>query len=145
LRYSDVENALKDVLHVRQPDMGAFRGRLRHLRNLDLPRVAKAGSGRAIDYSSNNVLEMLLALELEDAGVKPERAAAVAQSMVRLFAKHDGKDCYVAVDKEQPGYTMMYGKKGVSEFLDKAPDAFLVANMSGCVRRLDDALSKIRD
>jgi hypothetical protein len=145
VRYSDVENALKDVLRIKQPDVGAFRARLRHLRNLDLPRVAKAGSGRAADYSSNNVLEMLLALELENAGVKPERAATVSQSMVRLFAKHHGKDCYVAVDKERPGYSMMHGKKGVSDFLDRAPDAFLMVNISGCVRRLDDALSKIRN
>ena len=55
-------------MNVKPKDIGAFRGRLRHLRNIGLPRLPKIGSGRAIDYSDRQALEMLLALELEDAG-----------------------------------------------------------------------------
>ena len=34
---------------------------------------------------------------------------------------------------------MMYGKKAFLEFLDKAPDIFLIINITGCEKRLDPA------
>jgi hypothetical protein len=144
LRYKDVETALAEVMHVKPRDMGAFRGRLRHLRNIGLPRLPKSGSGRAIDYSPRHALEILLALELENAGQTARKAAFVAESMMRqsLYGQHDGEDCYVCVVRGQPGYTMAPGKKAFLEFLSKAPDTFLVINISGCVRKLNFALSR---
>ena len=144
MRYKEVESALAEVMHVRPSGMGAFRGRLRHLRNIGLPRLPKSGSGRAIDYSSRQALEMLLALELEDAGQTASKAALVAESLVRQspFGQHSGKDCYACVVKEQPGFTMMDGETAFLEFLRTAPDTFLIINISGCVRKLHPALSR---
>ena len=144
MRYKEVEAALAEVMHIGPKRMGAFRGRLRHLRNIGLPRLPKSGSGRAIDYSSRQALEMLLALELENAGQTASKAALVAESLVRQSPSgpHHGEDCYACVVKEQPGYTMMYGKKAFLEFLRKAPDTFLIINISSCERKLNTALSR---
>jgi hypothetical protein len=144
LRYDDVETALEEVLRIKPTGMGAFRGRLRHLRNIGLPRLPKRGSGRPIDYSPRQALEMLLALELENAGQTASKAAFVAASMVRQspFGQDPDEDCYACVVKGQPGYTMAYGRKAFLEFLGKAPDTFLVINISGCVRKLNVALSR---
>jgi hypothetical protein len=144
MRYREVEAALAEVMHIGPKGMGAFRGRLRHLRNIGLPRLPKSGSGRAIYYSPRQALEMLLALELENAGQTASKAALVAESIVRQspYGQHDGQDCYVCVVKERPGYTMMYGKKAFLEFLNTAPDTFLVINVSGCVSKLNPALSR---
>ncbi len=145
MRYKNVEAALAEVMHVKPTGMGAFRGRLRHLRNIGLPRLPKSGSGRSIDYSPRHALEMLLALELENAGQTAQKAALVAESMVRQspYGQRDSEDCYVCVVKEEAGYKMACGKKAFLEFLSKAPNTFLVVNISGCVRELNLALSRV--
>jgi hypothetical protein len=144
LRYKEVESALAEVMHIGPKGMGAFRGRLRHLRNIGLPRLPKIGSGRAIDYSSDQALEMLLALKLKDAGQTASNAALVAESMVRQSPRerYRGEPCYACVVKGQSRYTMMNGKKAFLEFLDKAPDTFLIINISGCEKKLNAALSR---
>src|ERR1700722_14723633 len=117
----EVETALANVMNVKPKDIGAFRGRLRHLRNIGLPRLPKIGSGRAIDYSDRQPLEMLLALELEEAGQTARNAALVGDSLVRQSPRgqYRGGDCYACILKGQTGYAMMYGKKAFLEFLDK--------------------------
>jgi hypothetical protein len=145
LRYKEVESALAQVMNVRPKDIGAFRGRLRHLRNIGLPSLPKIGSGKAIDYSPRQALEMLLALELEDAGQTPSNAAfVVAESLVRQSPRGQrrGGDCYACILKGEPGYWMMYGKKAFLEFLNKAPDTFLIINISGCEKKLNSALKE---
>ena len=142
MRYKDVETALAELMNVRPTDMGAFRGRLRHLRNIGLPRLPQSGSGRAINYSPRHVLAMFLALQFEEAGQTAGNAALVAESIVRQLPHTDGEDCYVCIIKEQAGYTMVSSKKAFLEFLNSAPDAFLVINISGCVKKLKSALSR---
>jgi hypothetical protein len=144
LQYKDVETALADIMNVKSKDMGAFRARLRHLRNIELPRLPKPGSGRSIDYTPRQVLQMLLALELENAGQTPRKAAFIAASMVRQSpnGQFEGEDCYVCVTEGKEGYGMMFGLSAFSEFMKKkAPDVFLVINISACVRKLNNALS----
>jgi hypothetical protein len=144
LRYKHVEAALAEVLKVGPKAMGAFRARLRHLRNIGLPRLPSPGSGRAIDYSRQQALAMLIAVELEKLGQSPKQAAVLAQSMMRQspYGQHEGKDCYVGVSEHSAGYTMAYGLDGVTRLLKSAPAVLLLINISACVRRLDAALDR---
>jgi hypothetical protein len=139
----EVEAALAQVMNVKPQDLGAFRARLRHLRNIGLPRLPKIGSGKAIDYSTRHALEMLLALELEDAGQTPcYSAAAVAASLIRQSPRGEyrGSETYACIRKGELAYAMMHGKKAFLEFLDKAPDTFLIINITSCEKKLNAAL-----
>ena len=143
LRYKHVESALIQVLNVKPKDLGAFRARLRHLRNINLPRLPKSGSGQHIVYTRHHALEMLVAVALENVGQKPKKAALLAQSIMRQ--PHDlyrSKDCYVAFSENMPGYMMTYGLRAFSEFLKSAPDVFLVINLSACTEKLGLALDR---
>ena len=144
LRYRHVEAALADLAHVKPSGMGAFRAKLRHLRNIGLPQLPNPGSGQPIAYSRHHALEMLLALELEKVGQTPRNAALLAQSIVRQapYGRHDRKDCYVTLSKTVPGYTIVFGLTKLRKTLDKAPAIFLLINVSACVRKLDPALDR---
>jgi hypothetical protein len=142
LRYEQVEEALAEVMNVTPRRMGAFRARLRHLRNIGCPRLPKLGSGRPIDYSERHVLEMLLALELQTFGQTPQRAALLAGSMVRQtpYGQHEGKDCYVSWQTNSKQYTLVFGSDGFKEMMESAPPVFLVFKISACVQKLELAL-----
>jgi hypothetical protein len=139
-----VEGALAEVMGVKPKGMGAFRARLRHLRNIGLPRLPESGSGRPIDYSRRQALAMLLAVELEKVGQSPKQAAALAESMVRQspYGQYKGMDCYVYVSEHNPGYRMAHGPRGIEEMMKSAPDVLLLINISACVRKLDPALDR---
>jgi hypothetical protein len=82
LRYSDVERALAEVLHVAPAQQhGAFRARIRHLRNIGVPSVSHPGQGRAADYCLLDALEILLGLRLQGLGVSPKLVAAMAHRL----------------------------------------------------------------
>ena len=85
-RYGHVEAALARVFSVGPDELGAFRGRLRHLRNIGVPDLPKPGSGRQIKYSRQNIIEMMLALEFEAMGVSPRYAAQYAKQYSKVFA-----------------------------------------------------------
>jgi hypothetical protein len=144
LRYKHVEAALAEVANVRPVDIGAFRAKLRHLRNIGLPRLPSPGSGLPIAYSRRQALEMLLAMELGNIGQAPKSAALLAQSITRQapYGQHAGKDCYVVLSEAKPGYTMAYGLSDLSKAMAIAPDIFLTINVSACVRKLDQAIDR---
>jgi hypothetical protein len=55
--------------------VGALRGRIRHLRRLGLPiGVAPGGSGRKIAYGKEQVYELGFCLQLEQLGIDPSLA-----------------------------------------------------------------------
>jgi hypothetical protein len=141
LRYYHIEAALAALMGIDQNSIGAFRARLRHLRNIGVPVLPNPGSGRPIEYSRRHALELMIALELEKLGQSPRSVAMNAPSIVRQL--REGQDCYAMIHEDKPGYTMTWTKKGFSEFLSKAPDVFTVINISGCVRRLDAALDRV--
>jgi hypothetical protein len=144
VRYRCLEAALADVMNVKPKGMGAFRAKLRHLRNLGLPRLPSPGSGQAINYTRRQALELVFAMELEKFGQVPRMAAENAQSIVRQspYGQHEGEDCFVTITEVKPGYTIAYGVNGLSEFMRTAPDVFFVINVSGCARRLEAALGR---
>ncbi len=143
LRYKHVEAALAEVMNVKPKAMGAFRARLRHLRNIGLPRLPSPGSGRAIDYARRQALAMLIAVELEKVGQTPKQAAIMAESIVRQspYGQHEGEDWYVYTSGHQLAYTMGRAS-AVTEMLKSAPPVLLLINISACVRKLDPALDR---
>jgi len=143
LRYKQVEAALAEVMKVKPKARGAFRARLRHLRNIGLPRLPNPGSGRAIDYSRQQALAMLVAIELEKIGQSPMQAASIAQSMVRQspYGQFEGEDWYLYVSEHEPRYTM--GRASlIEQMMKSAPAVLLLINISACVRKLDPALDR---
>jgi hypothetical protein len=147
LRYKNVEAALVDVAGVKPKAIGAFRGKLRHLRNLGLPQLPASGSGKHITYSRHQVLEMLVAIQLENIGHKPESIAILSQSIVRQspYGQHEGKDCFIVLSppSENPErYQVMYGIQAVRKFLGSSPDVLTLVNLSALVRRLELAIER---
>ena len=152
LRYKHVEVALAEVIGIGPNDMPAFRARLRHLRNIGVPRLPNPGSGQPIAYTRQQALE-LLALELETVGQAPKKVETTLQKeeLVRLaktivrqspYGKYKGKDCYAIFTESRPGVTLAFGLRAFVEFMKSAPEVFLVINVSGCVRKLDPALDR---
>jgi hypothetical protein len=144
--YNQVETALATIFKVSPKEMGAFRARLRHLRNIGLPHLPTPGSGRRIDYSERHALEMLIAIAMEKFGYSPKNAAIVAQSIVRQspYGQHMGKDCFIIISKpDYPGYTQAMGRMLLAKVLKSAPDLVLVMNLSSHVRRLQPALERV--
>jgi hypothetical protein len=78
-RYGQVEAALATVFEVEPDEMSAFRGRLRHLRNIGCPELPKVGSGQPVEFSREAAIEMMLALELATLGIAPRHAAQAAK------------------------------------------------------------------
>jgi hypothetical protein len=71
LRYKRVEEALCRIFNVPREGLGAFRARLRNLRNMGIPNLPRTGSGTKIAYTRDQVTEILIALELSRLGIAP--------------------------------------------------------------------------
>jgi hypothetical protein len=84
MQYSQFEKILADVFSVNEKNLGAFRARLRHLRNLDMPRVPKRGSGNTVIYKPIDVISAFVALELQALGSSP----AISVDLARFAGEH---------------------------------------------------------
>jgi hypothetical protein len=83
MQYGQFEEALIHVLGITEAGLGAFRGRLRHLRTLGIPNVPKRGSGNAIHYKKEDLFTTLIALALQTLGSAPETSAIIANKAAR--------------------------------------------------------------
>ena len=142
LRYKHIEAAVFAVAGVQPEAIRAFRARLRHLRNIGLPELPSSGSGKHIVYSRRQALEILIALQMENIGHKPQSAAIISQSIVRQspYGQHQGNDCYViasAPSEGRPEYKMMYGLVDAPKIMKSGPDIFTVVNVSALIRKLN--------
>ena len=144
LRYKHIEFALADVMRTKPRNMGAFRARLRHLRNIGVPRLPHSGSGQPIEYSRRHALELLVALELEKVGQAPKQVALLAGSIVGQLpdSEYEEGDYYAVISESKPGYEMAFGLRVFLELMESAPDVFLVINVSACMRKLEPALTR---
>ena len=144
-RYGGVEAALAEALQIEPESMGAFRARLRHLRNLGVPDLPKIGSGSVAAYSREQALEMLLALELENVGKAPRVAAMAATSILRTsdHSSASRENVLIAFDRSSSAaYTVLTGRKVFLRWLKSAPRAFAIIDLTACVTVLDAALAK---
>jgi len=78
-RYGVIEKALAEVFRVTPDQMGALRGRLRHLRNINCPKLPKTGSGQPVLITREQAIEILIAIELGKLGVAPRHAVEAAK------------------------------------------------------------------
>jgi hypothetical protein len=74
-----IEKALAEVFRVGPDDMSAFRSRLRHLRNINCPKLPKTGSGQPVLITREQAIEILIALELAALGFAPRHAVEAAK------------------------------------------------------------------
>lgn len=72
--YKAVESLLADLHDVSPKRLPALRARLKHLKRLGFPAGVNTGRGRPADYNAASVLQLMLALELVEIGLTPERA-----------------------------------------------------------------------
>jgi hypothetical protein len=145
LRYRQLEAALAEVTKVPPRKMGAFRARLRHLRNIGAPRLPRTGSGQPISYSPIQALELCIALQLENLGTAPKWAGRLAGSVIRQgpHSRYKGEDFYAIVRKSSHVVTMVWGWKSFLEFLRSTrEDVFGVINVSVCKGELDSAIER---
>jgi len=132
-------------MNVERKSMGAFRAKLRHLRNIGVPHLPNPGSGRQIEYSRRHALELMIALELEKLGQSPRSVALNAPSIVAqaFSGQPEEDDCRVMIHENVPGYTIAWTEVAFFKYMRKAPNVFMVINVSGCARRLEDALHRV--
>lgn len=153
LRYKQVEASLADVFEVKPKKLGAFKARLRHLRNLGVPDLPKPGSGAQIDYEPEQVLAMLVALQLQAMGNNPRTVAQVANEVVRRWYRprplgtsiEKLGDLFVIIQPEKDDrFHAGYGAKVLAEFLKiERAFGFSVINVSACAEGLFSALEKL--
>jgi len=79
MQYRQFEEALVGMFSIHDSDLGAFRARLRHLRNLGVPNIPKAGSGHAHSYSQGDLFATSIALALHMLGFAPAISALIAK------------------------------------------------------------------
>lgn len=154
LRYGEVEAILSSVLHVEPDEKKAFRGRLRHLRNIGVPMgITEPGKGAVIRFTRTQVFEMLLCLGLHKFGVSPSDARDLVRlimkdwgkklSLIQVPSNHDqqykfeGEDEYVVIFSSFQG-KLEFLFHDLSMKLESPFNA--VINLSMCERLLDRAI-----
>jgi hypothetical protein len=83
MQYGQFEEALVQMLGINEGSLGAFRARLRHLRNLGIPNVPKRGSGNAVAYGRGDLFTTFVALALQALGCAPTVSALIANFAAR--------------------------------------------------------------
>jgi hypothetical protein len=83
MQYQELELALADRHEVPEKDLGAFRARLRVLRDMGIPSVEKPGKGRKVEYDFADLWEASFALTLERFGLPHARVANVVARYLR--------------------------------------------------------------
>jgi hypothetical protein len=87
MQYGQFEKALVQTFAVGEANLDAFRARLRHLRNLGIPKIPKQGSGITAIYRMEDLFSTFIALALQTLGSGPARSAQIATFSVRNFKK----------------------------------------------------------
>jgi hypothetical protein len=75
MEYREVEAWLARLHHVDEEGAGAFRARLRVLRDLGIPKMPKVGKGARVHFSKDDIAELHLALTMSEFGLAPSRIA----------------------------------------------------------------------
>ncbi len=87
LSFAQVENALALTHGIVDEKRSAFASRLKHLQKLGFPPGTNTGRGRAANYRAEHLFLLGVVLELNQLGVSPERAIAVAQAGLPSIAR----------------------------------------------------------
>jgi hypothetical protein len=82
MNYSEYERLLVRLHDISEQDREAFKGRLRVLRDMNVPNTTACGSGRKIEYGQFETWTTHLALTLSELAVPPQRIADFFQLFV---------------------------------------------------------------
>ena len=150
-RYSVVEAALCDVFDIKPEGMQPFQARLRHLRGLGVPDLPRSGSGKHIEYSFNQVLEVAFALTLQRYSVAPRIAAGlgpdIAKTVGRMGTGSHHEDVYIILEPSKSGSLSYEFVPGLSLLKFKIDarcednDVLMILNASNLVRKIERALT----
>jgi hypothetical protein len=90
MEYRDIESILAELHGVTQDDRsGAFRSRLRFLRDMGIPRVEKPGKGSRVTYKFLDLWELHLALLLQRFGLPPASVKTVLEDRLDWLGWYD--------------------------------------------------------
>jgi len=109
MQYRQFEEVLVDVFSIDESALGAFRARLRHLRNLGVPNIPKRGSGNAVSYGRVDLFMTSIALALETLGFAPAISALIAKKAAQYIQLAGGHELFLIVanfsrsDLDSPG------------------------------------------
>jgi len=152
-RYGQIEAALVEVFNVPGSAFGAFRAKLRHLRNIGVPKIAKVGSGKQVRYTRENAIEMLLALEFVALGIAPRYAATYAAGgTAKIFAEDSSYyDGYLFINPQPFDFPWLAGTprnikewvKSISTGQEPLPQRFALINVLRSINNLDEALLRL--
>jgi hypothetical protein len=77
MNYTELEGRLASIHDVGPEGWGAFRARLRVLRDKGVPHVPRVGKGARVEYTFEDLWESNLALRLQEAGLPPSRVVEI--------------------------------------------------------------------
>jgi hypothetical protein len=107
------------MFSIGEPNLNAFRARIRHLRTLGIPDIPKRGSGHTAIYKPNDLAVTFVALALQALGSAPMISAQIAKFAARHFRKLTSGD-------EDTYLVVMHTSEARSEFIGwlikSAPD-----------------------
>jgi hypothetical protein len=144
---------LASLLAVPLERRAAFKAKVRHLRNINVPSLPKTGTGPPIAYSFEHALEIYLALLLESVGVAPRVIARLSKSIFAEFQFHANSetaramgDLHVVIypadaNQSAPFYTALRGLGLMPSIEERAP-IYSKMNISACARALAAALEQ---
>jgi hypothetical protein len=82
MHFGQIENILARVLKVGTAGRKVLVARLKHLRTIGVPDLARPGSGQRLRYTKDMALEMLFATGWENLGQTPRIAAKLAKELL---------------------------------------------------------------
>jgi hypothetical protein len=77
LEYRDIEARLAELHSIHEEDLGAFRARIRVLRNMGVPDLPRVGKGARVGFSPDDIAELHLVLTLGEFGLPPARIVQI--------------------------------------------------------------------
>lgn len=81
MEYREAEALLAKMHQVDEADIGAFRARLRVLRDHGIPKMPRVGKGARVHFFTDQIAEMHLSVILSEFGVPPARIALLIEKM----------------------------------------------------------------
>ena len=148
---------MSHLLHVKDEEMGAFRARLRHLKDSGVPDVPKVGKGKQNWYTRDDAVRMYVALKMMQYGITPKAAAFLINDLGNSLHHPAvsamgagpvgplGEDVFYIIGYpagDQP-YVHSYSKDHLVQAITSLPwTALAIINLSQCIRSVDEELAK---
>lgn len=113
LSFKQVESVFAERFGIEGDQAAAFRGRLQHLQRAGVPSQVNTGKGTRASYGWRQIVELAVALDFIDLGLRPEIAVETVRahaekllgSLHRILSNFDNeKACAKSIAKGRCGY-----------------------------------------